>query len=99
MTETSKTHKTIYLKDYRPPDYCIETVNLEFDLDETRTRVKSLMTVVCNHDTCEGIHPHALPGDPGYHLHSAELSFRHPKTGREVIIECEPPSLLCLHNE
>jgi 23S rRNA pseudouridine1911/1915/1917 synthase len=38
----------------------------------------------------------ALPGDPGYHLHSAELSFRHPRTGREVVIECEPPSLLCI---
>jgi 23S rRNA pseudouridine1911/1915/1917 synthase len=36
----------------------------------------------------------ALPGDPGYHLHSAELSFRHPSTGREIVIQCEPPSLL-----
>lgn len=37
---------------------------------------------------------HALPGDPGYHLHSAELSFCHPSTGREVTIECEPPEIL-----
>ena len=37
---------------------------------------------------------HALPGDPGYHLHSAELSFRHPKTGRELVIACDPPTLL-----
>jgi len=36
----------------------------------------------------------ALPGDPGYHLHSAELSFRHPSTGCELDIECEPPQLL-----
>jgi 23S rRNA pseudouridine1911/1915/1917 synthase len=36
----------------------------------------------------------ALPGDPGYHLHAAELSFRHPGTGRELVIECEPPRLL-----
>ena len=64
MTEplTKETHKTVHLKDYRPPDYTIETVNLEFDLDETRTRVKSLMTVVCNHDRCEGIHPLVLNG-------------------------------------
>lgn len=34
----------------------------------------------------------ALPGDPGYHLHAAELSFRHPGTGRDLVIECEPPS-------
>lgn len=33
----------------------------------------------------------ALPGDPGYHLHAAELSVRHPGTGRELIIACEPP--------
>ena len=37
----------------------------------------------------------ALPGDGGYHLHSAELGFRHPATGREFVIECEPPELLC----
>ncbi len=59
---TRETHKTIFLKDYRKPDYLIETVNLEFDLDETHTRVKSLMTVVCNHDKCEGIHPLVLNG-------------------------------------
>ena len=38
---------------------------------------------------------HALPGDPGYHLHSVELSFRHPGTGREMVIGCDPPPLLC----
>jgi len=37
---------------------------------------------------------HALPGDPGYLLHSAELSFIHPGTGRRMVIECEPPELL-----
>jgi len=36
----------------------------------------------------------AVPGDPGYHLHSAELSFCHPRTGREMSIACEPPPLL-----
>ncbi len=36
----------------------------------------------------------ALPGDPGYHLHSAELVFLHPRTGRELVLECEPPELL-----
>lgn len=39
---------------------------------------------------------HALPGDPGYHLHSAELSFRHPRTGRELVLACVPPQLLCI---
>jgi 23S rRNA pseudouridine1911/1915/1917 synthase len=39
----------------------------------------------------------ALPGDPGYLLHAAELSFRHPGTGCETVLECEPPPVLrCL---
>jgi 23S rRNA pseudouridine1911/1915/1917 synthase len=33
----------------------------------------------------------ALPGDPGYRLHAAALTFRHPATGREVTVECPPP--------
>jgi 23S rRNA pseudouridine1911/1915/1917 synthase len=37
---------------------------------------------------------HALPGDPGYHLHAAQLSFHHPGNGRETVIECEPPPFL-----
>lgn len=36
----------------------------------------------------------ALPGDPGYHLHAAELTFLHPRTGRELVIACEPPTIL-----
>ena len=64
MAEAAKNDapRTIHLKDYRPPDYRIETVNLQFDLDETRTTVKSLLTVACNHDRCEGIHPLVLNG-------------------------------------
>lgn len=38
----------------------------------------------------------ALPGDAGYQLHSAELSFFHPRTERELVIACDPPALLCL---
>ena len=38
----------------------------------------------------------ALPGDPGYHLHAAELRFRHPATGRELVITCGLPPLLRL---
>jgi 23S rRNA pseudouridine1911/1915/1917 synthase len=36
----------------------------------------------------------ALPGDPGYQLHSAELSFRHPRSGHALVVECEPPPQL-----
>ena len=31
--------ETIYLKDYRVPDYLVETVDLDFDLHETHTDV------------------------------------------------------------
>jgi len=41
----------------------------------------------------------ALPGDPGYHLHAAELSFRHPSTEYNVVIESEPPMILQRKNE
>ena len=33
----------------------------------------------------------ALPGDPGYLLHSAELRFRHPATGAAITLFCPPP--------
>jgi len=36
----------------------------------------------------------ALPGDPGYHLHAAELRLPHPRTGRELILACAPPPCL-----
>jgi len=36
----------------------------------------------------------AVPGDPGYLLHAAELRFRHPKDGREIAISCPPPAAL-----
>jgi 23S rRNA pseudouridine1911/1915/1917 synthase len=42
---------------------------------------------------------HALPGDPGYHLHAAELSFCHPRTGQELVLACEPPFVLLSKTE
>jgi aminopeptidase N len=60
--QQKETHKTIYLKDYRPPDYLIETAYLEFDLHETKTVVRSTLVVVNNHDRSEGIHPLVLNG-------------------------------------
>ena len=35
------TPSAIYLKDYRKPDYLIDTVDLEFDLQEGQTKVRS----------------------------------------------------------
>ena len=36
----------------------------------------------------------ALPGDGGYQLHAAEVAFRHPHDGREVVVTAEPPAAL-----
>jgi 23S rRNA pseudouridine1911/1915/1917 synthase len=36
----------------------------------------------------------AVPGDPGYLLHAAEATLRHPRTGREVVLACPPPPVL-----
>jgi aminopeptidase N len=75
MTEPQKAHKTIHLKDYRPPDYRVETVLLEFELDEKRTLVKSVMTVLCDHDRSGGVRPLVLNGR-GLLLRSMRLDGR-----------------------
>lgn len=43
-TESSPSkHKTIYLKDYKAPDYWVETIDLVFDLNEDKTLVTSVI--------------------------------------------------------
>lgn len=37
--------RTIYRKDYRPPDYLIDSAELRFELGETGTLVRSLLTI------------------------------------------------------
>lgn len=37
---------------------------------------------------------HAVPGDPGYLLHAAQVTMRHPRDGRELVLVCEPPAEL-----
>ncbi len=37
--------KIIYLKDYLPPEYLIDSIDLDFDLNEDVTKVKSRLTV------------------------------------------------------
>jgi len=36
----------------------------------------------------------AVPGDPGYHLHAAEVVFSHPGNGRTVTVLSTPPAIL-----
>lgn len=53
-----------YMKDYKRPDYKIESVNLDFDLDEENTQVQSVMKVKSDYDTTTGeVRPLHLDGD------------------------------------
>jgi len=47
---TSPEHVAIYRKDYRPPDWLVPEVALEFELDPERTRVRSKLQVARNGD-------------------------------------------------
>ena len=41
----------------------------------------------------------AVPGDPGYLLHAAEVVFNHPRDGRELVLTCTPPPALTSKKE
>jgi aminopeptidase N len=45
---TAETPKTVYLKDYRPPPFLIEDVDLRFELGEETTLVTAVLTVARN---------------------------------------------------
>jgi aminopeptidase N len=92
MTEPQTAHKTIHLKDYRPPDYRVETVMLEFELDEKRTLVKSVMTVLCAHDRSGGVRPLVLNGK-GLLLRTVRLDGR-PLTEHDYKRDAETLTLL-----
>ena len=44
-------------------------------------------------------HGEALPGDPGYLLHAAEVRFTHPGSQREVTVVAQPPEPLRVDGE
>jgi len=52
----TETPRPVLLKDYRPPHYLIDAVNLDVSLHQTRTRVCSRLKTKCNP---------AHPGNPG----------------------------------
>lgn len=62
ISQPANKHRTIYLKDYRPPDYRVETVNIQFVLDEKKTVVHCIMSVVRNQDGSQPVRPLVLDG-------------------------------------
>ncbi|PLY11852.1 MAG: aminopeptidase N [Sedimenticola sp.] len=83
---------TIYLKDYRPPEYLIDTVDLTFELEETETRVRSVLQIRRNPQSQQASADLRLDGeglellsislddrvlsDSEYHLDSESLTIR-----------------------
>ncbi|MEY4210296.1 MAG: hypothetical protein RLZ92_675 [Pseudomonadota bacterium] len=65
--------QTIYLKDYTCPDYLIDTVELEFDLDEQDTLVRSKLSLRRNPQTSVENAPLVLMGE-GLQLVSIALN-------------------------
>jgi len=55
-------HATIYRKDYTPPTYLVDTVQLTFELNEDITIVSSRLTMRANYDTTAKSHPLVLEG-------------------------------------
>jgi aminopeptidase N len=82
----SPTHVTIRREDYRPPDWLIPEISLNFDLDAERTRVRATLTVERN-----GNHnrPLRLDGDE-LKLVSVKIDGRdaeHRIDGEQLVVE------------
>ncbi|HOP39552.1 MAG TPA: aminopeptidase N [Geobacteraceae bacterium] len=60
MTDTP--HATIYRKDYMPPDYLVDTIELRFELGEETTKVHSRLAMRKNPDAAPGTRPLRLDG-------------------------------------
>ncbi|OAD19765.1 aminopeptidase N protein, partial [Candidatus Thiomargarita nelsonii] len=45
MQKQQQTPKTTYLSDYQPTDYRVDSIDLHFDLHETKTIVKSKLSI------------------------------------------------------
>ncbi|WP_323847256.1 aminopeptidase N [Microbulbifer magnicolonia] len=53
---------TVYLKDYRAPDYLVDTVHLHFELQPKATLVRSQLKIRRNPEAGEGLPPLQLDG-------------------------------------
>ncbi|CAK0744181.1 Aminopeptidase N [Gammaproteobacteria bacterium] len=73
--------KTVYLRDYTPPAYLVEAVDLNFDLDETQTIVRSCLRL---RRTSSDPVPLVLDGQ-GVTLHRLALDGRELSTTEYVV--------------
>lgn len=86
MTQ-QQTHQLVHLKDYSPPDYLINQVDLIFNLHPTTTRVESTLVVQANHEKVTRSIPLILHGE-NLKLISIELD------GNTVSYQVTPSTLI-----
>ncbi|WP_224958493.1 aminopeptidase N [Geomonas subterranea] len=96
-------HQTIHQKDYKVPDYLIDTVELAFDLDPEDTRVVSRLAVRSNHDRGEGVRPLVLDGEEltllSLKLDGAELEEGAYRVDENSLVLAAPPREFLLEIE
>jgi len=80
---SSPTHVAIRREDYRPPDWLVPEIRLDFDLDPERTRVRASLDIVRNgtHDR-----PLRLDGDD-LKLLSVTAEGEHRMDGSQLVVE------------
>ncbi len=95
--------RAIQLKDYRPPDYLVETVDLVFDLREEGTRVRAALT--CSLNPAARARPAALRLDGEglapiwLRLDGRELHADRYRIDAESLTLFEPPERFLLESE
>jgi len=93
-------HPTIHQKDYTPPDYLIETVELTFDLKPELTRVVSKLSVRANHDRTRGVRPLLLDGEElelvSLTLNGEEIPAQRYQLSEQRLAISEPPESFTL---
>ena len=93
--------RTIKLEDYQPPGYFIDTVDLEFDLQQQGTRVIGRLAVRRNAKGEGGpLHLHGEGLQPVWvRLDGRELSADHYRVDEESLTLLDPPEVFVLESE
>ena len=95
--------RTIYLKDYIPPAYLVDTVDLHFELDEEATRVRSRLVIRRNEAAQAGQAPLELDGSHqtllGVKLDGQALSEMEYQLNEEQLIIHKVPNQFNLEIE
>src|SRR5215213_9815659 len=95
----SPTHVAIRREDYRPPDWLVPEIRLEFDLDAERTRVRATLEAVRNGehsrplrldgDELEPLFVQVNDADADWHMDGSTLVIERPGDRPTVLIEVE----------